>query len=1222
MLFVLSLATATIPMKRQTSDVNKFDVVVVGAGVAGLAAAKELTAAGKEVLVLESSNRIGGRTWTRKLTIEGGAAQVDNISLTVEMGAAWIIDIMNDGKANPVFDMLSSKGANILKDPYTFTFTRGGKVIDIAEVSKMENQYEEFRRHINAIDCSATDLSLSDVLEAYMSAGNFTAREEVDLRYMVRIWIVESYAADIEDLSPCYSFDDAEFNAGSEGEWAIVPSGDGLGQFAGILAETVPDIRLGHTVTRVEYDSSSGAVVDVDIEVNNEIESRQFRADVALIALPLGVLQKERQQPLFEPALPACQQAASAGMKMGHLEKVILAWSPNNTAWMSELPPTSWSERMPIGRDDHAGEWEEYFLLQSQHGVPYVVVFNAGSRALEIAQTMTDAEQRAHALEGFRQTFPAIGIPEPDAAVSTRWSENPYSEGAYSFVKKRGFIDSLVKDDTVRSLWQSPVVGNGGAQLIFAGEHTSVDYGATVHGAYLSGVRAAEQVLGKLVVQECPLAGSGVRKGFSAGITLPTPSVLVLIIALTALSTMAVIIFCPCGRRVTKRMFPRGTEPKTLLVMCMGTGQFFTYFIPISMQPQVMLTLSLSDAEFGYLKAGYTIAGVAGLLCIPGWVYDLHPCRLQFGLGVAATSGACLSAYGVAVRAPFCLYVGWLLLGLAGEAFIVSLDTVIGNFFLTSLPLTYALQSAALDVASGGAMMFGYYEVPLVESLLFGAVACMLGVVCSGLFFALCDRPKSTLCEEECHASETRRFSILSLIVAVCVLQYIPIAAFSAIQVVVTQEALEVAYTTVVQSSAFAYVVRAVAGIAYGIAINKFRNLWGLAMVTTCLLPAVCFVLLALRVSAPFALLAPIQLSENIFQCTAYALLSVVCTGEAGVTFKYAAFLMHAGTAGAMVLQGHIMDSDDDSLESAAVLSFYAILMLVALALLVCLLLRVRSDQAMQLLLGRAFCDLEPSRQIAVPDDKLKCSTEPSPPWRSPDRLEAMEAGSAIRSSSSGAMSLCDVFSAGSLNIPHCSSDFEIVSIPNKGLALVAARAFKAGEEIFCLSDSWCNPPFLVLGRTDAVKRNILDAAGQILRSDALDCLDFASPGEEIRAHQALGPMEGAWLLEPIKHLGNHSCDPNVEDFPCVDGRSDPYGNPLFTSCARRNIEVGEELCFDYALEYYDQGCFFSPCLCGASNCRGSFTGFVNLSSEQQQLLLPRANAYIAQRHREACGMS
>merc|ERR1712176_1181449 len=156
--------------------------------------------------------------------------------------------------------------------------------------------------------------------------------------------------------------------------------------------------------------------------------------------------------------------------------------------------------------------------------------------------------------------------------------------------------------------------------------------------------------------------------------------------------------------------------------------------------------------------------------------------------------------------------------------------------------------------------------------------------------------------------------------------------------------------------------------------------------------------------------------------------------------------------------------------------------------------------------------------------------------------------------------------SQASFVVPSRSADFRIALVPGKGLGVIAHRRFAKGECITSLSDRWLDPPYMV-HKGDTVQRMLMDTNGEPLRVDPVPIYEFASPC-----------AENVWVIEPIKHLCNHSCNPNLTDEK--DGDHEFQGFELFKTYAARDIEAGEELCYDYCLEYYDKGPFFSPCLC------------------------------------------
>lgn len=93
------------------------------------------------------------------------------------------------------------------------------------------------------------------------------------------------------------------------------------------------------------------------------------------------------------------------------------------------------------------------------------------------------------------------------------------------------------------------------------------------------------------------------------------------------------------------------------------------------------------------------------------------------------------------------------------------------------------------------------------------------------------------------------------------------------------------------------------------------------------------------------------------------------------------------------------------------------------------------------------------------------------------------------------------------------------------------------------------------------------------------------------------------WRLEVPGMMINHSCDPNITDFPPNSETGEGY--------AIRTIKKGEELTFDYVLQYYDHGPFFQECLCGSSNCRDKMMGFKALDDEEKERLFPAASKAV-----------
>ena len=127
------------------------------------------------------------------------------------------------------------------------------------------------------------------------------------------------------------------------------------------------------------------------------------------------------------------------------------------------------------------GRWSQWLSL-SRAGAPVLVGFHGGdaARALETANPRVVA---AEAMRTLRTMFGA-SIPEPTSCRTTEWSRDPFARGSYSY-------PAVGVSRSVRQVLQEPLAG----RVFLAGEATDPDYAATVHGAYLSGRRAARQVL-------------------------------------------------------------------------------------------------------------------------------------------------------------------------------------------------------------------------------------------------------------------------------------------------------------------------------------------------------------------------------------------------------------------------------------------------------------------------------------------------------------------------------------------------------------------------------------------------------------------------------------------------------------------------------------------------------------------------------------------------------
>lgn len=430
----------------QAADANVlWDVIVVGAGIAGLRAAQMLQQNGRRVLLLEARHRIGGRIWTENYNGQ-----------PLDFGASWIHGI----RGNPITAIANQLGATLIAtdDDDLKRFNANGEPLSadldrrVEEV--LERYFEQAREYA---EDQNHDVSLQAALEVVLRAAPLTTQDLRLLNYAINTTFEHEYAADSSQLSAWYFDEQDQFDGGD------VIFSQGYRMIGDFLAQHLA-IRLNHVVQRVTYDDSG---------VTIEAVQGAWHAQGALITVPLGVLQ--RGSITFEPLLPAAKQQALERVGMGLLNKCSLVF-----------PAVFWDDAPFLGYvGERKGEWAEWLNFDALLDAPMLLGFNAGAYAHTL-EAQSDVHIVATAMQTLRKMY-GENIPDPLQYRITRWAADPFSSGAYSFL-------AVGASPTDYDMLAQPV----GKRLFFAGEHTQRDHPATVHGAYLSGARAAEEILSVL----------------------------------------------------------------------------------------------------------------------------------------------------------------------------------------------------------------------------------------------------------------------------------------------------------------------------------------------------------------------------------------------------------------------------------------------------------------------------------------------------------------------------------------------------------------------------------------------------------------------------------------------------------------------------------------------------------------------------------------------------
>ncbi len=412
---------------------NSVDVVVIGAGVAGLAAAGLLRAAGRRVELIEAGKRIGGRAWTEM--IRGRA---------FDHGAQWL----HAAHRNPLVDLAQARGQAVGPDgPWSarmHIMDPPGQHADASAYDAAEAAWQAtVTARLGGADCSLAEAG------APVAGDPWTATIEA--------WEGAIIAAgDADNLSL------ADWHANELDGENYVAAG-GLGALVARLLDT--PARLGVRATAVTAEPDG---------VRVETSSGALRAGAAILTVSTGVLRDERIR--FLPGLPLDVLAALDGLPMGLLSKIALRASGTDRLGLPEA----------AGVFRRAPSRGSPFLstIFWAGGSDMAVGFIGGSAAWAFASRPEDAGafMRAELAATFGHDVSAAFAP---GELMTGWGADPDFAGAYAYARP-GHAGS-------RAVLAAPLWDG---RLALAGEACAPGgLAGTVAGAYRSGVIAAQRIL-------------------------------------------------------------------------------------------------------------------------------------------------------------------------------------------------------------------------------------------------------------------------------------------------------------------------------------------------------------------------------------------------------------------------------------------------------------------------------------------------------------------------------------------------------------------------------------------------------------------------------------------------------------------------------------------------------------------------------------------------------
>jgi len=474
-------------------------VVIVGAGIAGLAAARQLCSVGIRVSIFEARDRLGGRIYTN--------TSYNNIP--VELGAMLITGV----EQNPLNILCKQLNLVVELVPeecplYDVDGCLVPKELDmlaegifneaLEETAKMRSRYKD-QKHVSL--GSVLNKVLEDKMMQWKENSTVNNCSNISaLRRLIQWHIANLEYACASDLENVSLFDwDQDDPWALEGGNAIIKGG--FSQLVQGLAKGFkktwhdlenrnqdPCIFLCHEVKAIHWSGKDStrdegkpvkrkdSIVVVEVQ-SSDSTVKEVPCDCVLITVPLRVLQEESI--CFYPPLPKWKKEAIQCLGFGGLNKVCLVfehvfWKHSVFGALSDSP-------------NQRGEFYIFWDMTKCSGQTPVLVTMICEPFVGRNELAKDDVCVQRAMNVLERIFP--NVPEPKECFVTRWSSDKYTGGAYSFVSKNS--TGKTYDIMAESL---------GDVVYFAGEATSRRYPTTCAGAFLSGLREAGKIMRNLKV--------------------------------------------------------------------------------------------------------------------------------------------------------------------------------------------------------------------------------------------------------------------------------------------------------------------------------------------------------------------------------------------------------------------------------------------------------------------------------------------------------------------------------------------------------------------------------------------------------------------------------------------------------------------------------------------------------------------------------------------------
>jgi monoamine oxidase len=467
-------ALQTASPRTMLVEVRTSPIVIVGAGAAGLAAARELARGGRDAVVLEARDRIGGRVFTHR---------EPNSSVPIELGAEFV-----HGRPPELWKIATAANLQLYEVSERHWYFEKGKV------SKAREFWRAIESVTSDMKSSARDQSLKEFLESLPDDEKSQRAKAMLVRY------VEGFhAANIERIGihGLVKANEAADEIDGDKAFRLIDGYDSLMQAMQREAESHgAKLHLNTIVKEIRL-----ANEQIEVSCGQNDAPIEFIASHVIVTLPISLLKNETSAIHFMPELPTDKRTAIENLSMGNVVKINLLfrerfwetvklWDESARAvdfrdasffHCPGAPLPTWWTQLPIRAP----------LLVGWTGGPNAerIIGTIGARRQETGGSRQAAGKDLlleQALDSLATIF-KLSRSEIEAQLAAsyvhNWRDDPFTHGAYAYVAVNGLHDQRILANPVKN------------KLFFAGEATSIGHIGTVHGAIQSGERAARQIL-------------------------------------------------------------------------------------------------------------------------------------------------------------------------------------------------------------------------------------------------------------------------------------------------------------------------------------------------------------------------------------------------------------------------------------------------------------------------------------------------------------------------------------------------------------------------------------------------------------------------------------------------------------------------------------------------------------------------------------------------------